>query len=96
MCPFKAITGLPCPGCGGIRAAQSLLKGDFISSLQINPLSCLFIFFFIIMIFWSIYDGYKKQNTLLVFLTKKWNKYVILICFIIILFNWIWSIYKGL
>lgn len=96
MCPFKAITGLPCPGCGGIRASQSILKGDFMSALQTNPLSCLFILFFIMMIFWSLYDGYKKQNTLLDFLTKKWNKYVILTCFIIILSNWIWNIYKGL
>lgn len=35
-CPFLAITGFYCPGCGGIRAAHQLLHGDLISALQLN------------------------------------------------------------
>ncbi len=27
-CPFRAITGLPCPLCGGTRAFVSLARGD--------------------------------------------------------------------
>ena len=38
-CPFKFITGLPCPGCGMTRATLSLFKGDMLSSFYYNPLA---------------------------------------------------------
>jgi hypothetical protein len=28
-CPFKALTGLYCPGCGGLRMTHDILHGDF-------------------------------------------------------------------
>ena len=93
-CPFRFITGYPCPGCGGIRATQAIFEGDILLALQLNPLSCLLFVFFVVMLFWSFYDGYKKQNTLKYFLVKKKNKYVVVICLVIILANWIWNIYK--
>jgi hypothetical protein len=37
-CPILAATGWQCPGCGGIRAAYSLLHGDLIGSAVMNPL----------------------------------------------------------
>ena len=37
QCPFHLITGLPCPGCGTIRALQHLLKGDVQQALYTNP-----------------------------------------------------------
>ncbi|MGN0376924.1 MAG: DUF2752 domain-containing protein [Suilimivivens sp.] len=36
-CSFYAITGLPCPGCGGTRAFYYLFSGDFISSFRFHP-----------------------------------------------------------
>ncbi len=33
-CPFKALTGLDCPGCGSTRAGASLLRGDVIAALD--------------------------------------------------------------
>ena len=35
-CPFKLITGLQCPGCGGQRAAHALLQGDIVGALRYN------------------------------------------------------------
>ena len=40
-CPFKAITGFPCPGCGGIRAVQHIFHGEHLKALYTNPLSCI-------------------------------------------------------
>ena len=37
-CPFHALTGLHCPGCGMTRAAALLLRGDLAGALQHNVL----------------------------------------------------------
>lgn len=37
-CPVRAITGLPCPGCGMSRALLSLLYGDIAQSLYYHPM----------------------------------------------------------
>jgi hypothetical protein len=36
LCPTKAITGLDCPGCGGLRAVHALLHGDLMGALDHN------------------------------------------------------------
>ena len=41
LCPFHALTGLPCPTCGMTRAAESLLRGDVREALAWNPLGSL-------------------------------------------------------
>ena len=38
-CPFKLLTGLPCPLCGLTRACFALLHGDWVSALRLNPLA---------------------------------------------------------
>jgi hypothetical protein len=39
--PFRAITGLYCPGCGSLRAVHQLLHGHFFAALDLNPLMVL-------------------------------------------------------
>ena len=48
FCLFKAITGIPCPGCGMTRAFLELAEGDFVAAFQLNPFS---IPFFLVLIF---------------------------------------------
>ena len=40
-CPFHALTGLHCPGCGSLRALHSLLHGHLIKAFGLNPLMIL-------------------------------------------------------
>lgn len=40
-CPFLAVTGLYCPGCGSLRATHDLLHGDLAGALARNPLAVL-------------------------------------------------------
>jgi len=37
-CMFHQMTGLSCPGCGGLRAAHQLLHGHFREAFMFNPL----------------------------------------------------------
>ena len=38
-CPFHALTGLYCPGCGTTRALHALLHFDWPKALSMNPLA---------------------------------------------------------
>jgi Protein of unknown function (DUF2752) len=40
-CPFRAITGIPCPTCGTTHAALALLNGRLGDALSANPLAAL-------------------------------------------------------
>jgi hypothetical protein len=39
LCPFRAVTGLPCPGCGMTRAFCSIGHGDFAGAFGFNVLA---------------------------------------------------------
>ena len=95
-CPFKTITAIPCPGCGGIRATQFLLKGEILDALYTNPLSCLFCLLCATLPLWSFYDCYNGKQTLKTCLTTPWSYKAIVVTVIILLANWIWNIVKGL
>ena len=38
-CPFLAVTGLFCPGCGTLRALHALVHGDLASAVDLNVLT---------------------------------------------------------
>jgi Protein of unknown function (DUF2752) len=40
-CPFFALTGLYCPGCGACRAVHALLHGHLTEAFGLNPLMLL-------------------------------------------------------
>jgi len=45
ICPFKMITGFPCPGCGITKSLVFLYEGDFVKSIYYHlfgPLTFLF------------------------------------------------------
>ncbi|MEV4337192.1 DUF2752 domain-containing protein [Streptomyces sp. NPDC049590] len=36
VCPLYALTGLYCPGCGGLRSAHAFAHGDLLTALRAN------------------------------------------------------------
>jgi hypothetical protein len=49
-CPFLALTGFYCPGCGTLRALHQLTRGHPLAALDLNPLMMLllpFIMYFL-------------------------------------------------
>lgn len=43
LCPFWAMTGLYCPGCGTLRASHRLLHGRVGDAFSLNPLTMLLV-----------------------------------------------------
>ena len=38
VCPFRALTGFACPGCGSTRGMHALVHGDVVAAFKFNPL----------------------------------------------------------
>ncbi|MCX4998839.1 DUF2752 domain-containing protein [Streptomyces longwoodensis] len=41
LCPLYAVTGLYCPGCGGLRSAHAFVHGDLLGALHDNAAAVL-------------------------------------------------------
>ena len=41
LCPFRLLSGHPCPLCGSTRAVAALCSGDFVSAWHLNPFGVL-------------------------------------------------------
>jgi hypothetical protein len=41
LCPFRALTGFTCPGCGTTRGLHQLLHGNLTAAFMLNPLMVL-------------------------------------------------------
>ncbi|WP_340380820.1 DUF2752 domain-containing protein [Streptomyces sp. SS7] len=39
VCPLLRVTGLYCPGCGGLRSAHAFVHGDLLTALHANALA---------------------------------------------------------
>ena len=46
FCPFKMLTGLPCPGCGMVKSMVSLYRGEWIESLEFHLFGPVLVLFF--------------------------------------------------
>ena len=98
FCLFKEITHLPCPACGTGRGLQSVMKGNFLEGLIINPL---LIFYLItpIVIYVTLKDLMMYKSVTLSLLEKVdyvikknfWLKTTLILMFLI---NWVWNFYK--
>jgi Protein of unknown function (DUF2752) len=42
-CPFLALTGLQCPGCGTMRGLHALMHGEFVRAFALNPMAMVMI-----------------------------------------------------
>jgi hypothetical protein len=43
FCPFRALTGLNCPGCGTTRCLHQLVHGEIGNAFKLNPLFMVFL-----------------------------------------------------
>ena len=100
VCFIKNLTHIPCPSCGTTRSIISLIKGDFIRSLNVNPIGYLVAMIMLVIPIWIMIDVIKRAKTLFDFYLKvetyiKRSSIAIPLILLIII-NWIWNITKGL
>jgi uncharacterized protein DUF2752 len=61
FCPFKALTGLDCPGCGGLRAVNDLTRLDLAGAASSNLLLVLAIPFVVVL--WALWFRRRWRGT---------------------------------
>src|SRR3954465_15376423 len=54
LCPFRRLTGLPCPGCGMSRSFVALAHGDISDAFAYNRLRPLLMAIFVVAITWKL------------------------------------------
>ncbi len=58
VCPFRALTGFTCPGCGTTRGLHQLLHGNLAAAFQLNPL-------FVVSLPFLVYALLSYSNTVM-------------------------------
>lgn len=61
LCPFLAITGHPCPGCGGLRAVNDLTHGDVGAAIGSNLLAVGVVVFLVVA--WAAWTLRRARGT---------------------------------
>ncbi len=100
VCLIKNFSGFPCPSCGTTRAVVLIFKGDFWASLQMNPFGILVSAIMTLAPFWILSDMILKKETFLVFYKNAEafirKKGIAITLIILVILNWMWTIYKDL
>lgn len=101
VCPFKLVTGYPCPSCGTTRSISALLHGNILEAFMINPLgivSSLVILSVVILLTLDLLT--KKDYYFRVYrLVEKFlqtHQVFSIVLILLVITNWIWNISKGL
>lgn len=95
-CPFKTVTGIPCPGCGGMRSLDALIQGAFVQALRINPLSVLLIAGIAGSCLWLSWDLLRNTNTFDNVIKRLNNRSILWFIIALLIANWCRNIFQGL
>ncbi|SFW74319.1 DUF2752 domain-containing protein [Amycolatopsis australiensis] len=82
VCPTKALFGIDCPGCGGMRMAYSLMHGDIPAALHYNAVS-----FVVVLLFgwstaaWTL--GRLRGRAMNSWLHWRWTPLVFAVVFVV-------------
>jgi hypothetical protein len=61
-CPFKAVFGFPCPGCGLTAAMEELLHGHMLASLHTHAFAPIFLAAFIMILVSILLPEKQRQK----------------------------------
>jgi hypothetical protein len=100
MCVFKRLTNIPCPSCGSTRSVQLIFNGEFFRAFIINPFGYIIVFIITVVPAWIFFDLISAKATFYNFYLRAERiiskKSVAIPLLVLVFFNWIWNIFKGL
>lgn len=96
VCPFKTITGLPCPTCGTTRAFIHFAHLNITEAFLINPLTSSFVIFGIILLFYSLSAFFLSPLRLSIKLSRRENRVIRFGVTGVIILNWLYLILAGM
>lgn len=96
LCPFKKITGLPCPTCGGTRALIHLAHLDPVGSFSMNPLISSFTILGILFLLYSIISFFLRPLRFMVRFNQRERRVIRLWTIGVIIMNWLYLIISGI
>ena len=95
LCPFKEITGLPCPTCGATRMVHSLLDFHILEAFYYNPGLMLGGIVFGV---WCMYGLYSQLSgrAIRIRLSRVEGHFIRAAVILIVLLNWIYLVIAGI
>ena len=100
VCMIKNVSGYPCPACGISRSIVYLLHGEVSQAFMTNPLGFLGLGMLLVFTVLQIIDIRNKKtwsSSLIRYLEVFLMKRAVIITFaLLMIFNWLWNIQKGL
>ena len=79
LCPFKAVTGFDCPGCGGTRAAHQLFTGHLGAALDYNVLAVVAMPFILWGLFVSLTAMFGGPRWRSISLSPQWTRVALVV-----------------
>jgi hypothetical protein len=81
LCPTKALLGIDCPGCGGMRMVYSLLHGDIAAALHYNAVSFVAVLLFAwSLVAWTV--GRLRGRAMNTWLHRRWTSLAFSVVFV--------------
>ena len=96
FCPFKTVTGIPCPACGTTRATLQLLDGHWLDALYTNPLVLITHLLIWGSMVWMVVDVVRDKETFIPVMQTRWNPWILIPILILLALNMWWNYVKGL
>ncbi len=100
ICPFRHVTGMPCPSCGSTGSVLSLIGGDMGAALYSNPAGFLIAAIMLIIPLWITGDLLSRRSTFHRFYVNAEKRLVArqlaIPAILLVVANWIWNFYKYL
>jgi hypothetical protein len=94
VCVFKAITGLPCPTCGGTRAFGRLFALDVPGAFAMNPLVTAAA---LVLVPWALADLFlmARGRALDLQIAPPLGRGLRMAAVVAVFVNWVWLVASG-
>ena len=72
-CPSLLLTGIPCPGCGGLRAVNDLTHGNVVAALSSNLLAVALVALLAVAWLAWVVRRWRRQGGPMMVLSDRWG-----------------------